>query len=67
MKLLQQDNIGSLYRFVIYQLRDRELGCDFCFGDKMDEIKKMDYSLFKRKVTEVPIKHIGSWSYRSGI
>lgn len=32
---------------------DKELGCDFCFGDKWDDIKKMDYSLLSHNVTEV--------------
>lgn len=34
MKILQQDNIGSHYRAAIYQLMDKELDCDFCFGDE---------------------------------
>ena len=53
MKLLQHDNIGSHYRAPIYQLMDRELGCDFCFGDGWDDIKKMDYSTLKGKVMEI--------------
>ena len=53
MKILQQDNIGSHYRAAIYRLLDKELGCDFCFGDKVDDIKKMDYSLLSHKVIEV--------------
>ena len=53
MKILQQDNIGSHYRAAIYRMMDRELGCDFCFGDKVEDIKKMDYSLLKHKVIEV--------------
>ena len=41
MKLLLQNNIASHYRAAIYQLIDKELGCDFCFGDKFDGIKKL--------------------------
>ena len=53
MKLLLHDNIASHYRSAIFQLIDTELGCDFCFGDKVDDIKKMDYSLLSHKVTEL--------------
>ena len=58
MKLLLQDNIGSHYRSAIYQMMDKEFGCDFCFGDKVDDIKKMDYSLLTHKVIEVENKHL---------
>ena len=58
MKILQQDNIGSHYRSAIYRLLDIEMGCDFCFGDKVDDIKKMDYSSLKHKVIEVNNKYL---------
>lgn len=68
MKILQQDNIGSHYRTAIYQLMDRELDCDFCFGDKWDDIKKMDYALLSHKVTEVHNRKIGKgFYYQKGI
>ena len=60
MKLLQIYNFAQHYRSAIFQLMDKELGCDFVFGDKMADIKKMDYSLLTHKVTEVhniPFKH----------
>ena len=53
MKILQHDNIGSHYRAAIYQLMDKEIGCDFCFGDKWGDIKKLDYSTLKGDVTEL--------------
>lgn len=53
MKLLLQNNIASHYREAIYHLIDEKVGCDFCFGDKFDGIKKLDYSTFKGKVTEL--------------
>lgn len=63
MRILQHNNIGSHYRAAIYLLMDKELGCDFCFGDHLDDIKKIDYSVFTHKVTElhnVFFKH-GYW------
>ena len=68
MKILQQDNFGSHYRAAIYQLMARELECDFCFGDKWDDIKKLDYSLLSRNVIEVRNIKIGSlFYYQKGI
>lgn len=63
MKILQQDNIGSHYRAAIYCLMDKELDCDFCFGDKVDDIKKMDYFLLKHNVFELHNKQIGHGFY----
>jgi len=53
MKLLLEGNIASHYRAPIYQLMDKELNCDFCFGDKVGDIKKMDYNSLEGNVTEV--------------
>ncbi len=58
MKLLQHDNIGSHYRSAIYSQMDKELGCDFCFGDHWEDIKKMNYSVLHGKVME--IKNVGT-------
>lgn len=46
-------NYAQHYRSNIFTLMDKELCCDFVFGDKMDDVKKMDYSLlshFKKEV-----------------
>ena len=53
MRLLLQDNIGSHYRKAIFMLMDKELHCEFCFGDKWDDIKKVEYSALNGKVTEL--------------
>ena len=53
MKLLIEGNIASHYRAPIFQLMDKELGCDFCFGDKCGDIKKMDYSSLNGDVMEI--------------
>lgn len=60
-------NFAQHYRTSIFRLIDQEYDCDFFFGDSYLNIKKMDYSLLKGKVTEGPTKHIGAWSYRPGI
>lgn len=68
MKILQQDNIGSHYRAAIYRLMDSEIGCEFCFGDKVDDIKKMDYSQLSHKVIEVHNEYIGrGFYYQRGV
>lgn len=53
MKLLLEANIASHYRAPIYKLIDKEIGCDFCFGDKWRDIKKMDYTCLRGRVIEV--------------
>ena len=53
MNLLMHSNIASHYRSEIYQLMDKEYKGDFCFGDELRGIKKMDYSLLKGKVIEL--------------
>lgn len=63
MKILQQDNIGSHYRAAIYRMMDKELKCDFCFGDKWDDIKKMDYSQLSHRVIEVSNKFLFNGLY----
>lgn len=40
-------NYAQHYRTSIFKLLDKELGVDFYFGDKMDDVKKMDYSQLK--------------------
>lgn len=45
-------NFAQHYRENIFCLLDKELNCDFVFGDKYLDIKKMDYSLFKNNVYE---------------
>jgi glycosyltransferase involved in cell wall biosynthesis len=67
MKICIIYNFAQHYRTSIFQLIDLEYDCDFFFGDSYLNIKKMDYSLLKGKVTEGPTKHIGAWSYRPGI
>ena len=64
MRLLQNDNYAAHYRAAIYLLMDTAFECDFCFGDDVGyPLKKLDYSLFKHKVTEVHNRHLGHGLY----
>lgn len=60
-------NFAQHYRTSIFKLIDQAYNCNYVFGNAYLNIKKMDYSLLKGKVTEVPTKHLGRWSYRPGI
>jgi len=53
MKLLCVYNIASHYRAPIFRLLDQEFDCDFVAGDRVSDIKKMDYSALKHGVKEV--------------
>ncbi|MFH0755877.1 MAG: glycosyltransferase [Bacteroidota bacterium] len=46
-------NFAQHYRANIFTLMDQELDCDFVFGDKMSDVKKMDYSLLSQFRKEV--------------
>lgn len=48
-------NYAPEYRSAIYVEMSEQLGCDFVFGDKCGDIKKMDYDKIKSKITEVEI------------
>lgn len=67
MHLLQIYNIAPHYRTAIFQLMDRELDCDFVVGDKVANIKKMDYSVLTHKVTEVHNVHFKHCYYQKGV
>jgi glycosyltransferase involved in cell wall biosynthesis len=46
-------NFAQHYRKEIFMLMDKALACDFIFGDKMGDVKKLDYTLllhFKKEV-----------------
>ena len=38
-------NFAQHYRASIFSLMDKEFDCDFVFGDKYLDVKKIDYSL----------------------
>lgn len=60
-------NFAQHYRFNIFSLLDQNLDIDFVFGDKYLNVKKMDYSVLKHKVTEVKNIHIGPLFWQKGI
>lgn len=60
-------NYAQHYREEIFQLIDNEYDCDFYFGDKYLDVKKMNYALLKGKVTEVHNGKIGPFIYQKKI
>jgi len=67
MKLCLIYNFAQHYRSRIFQLIDQTFDCDFVFGDSYLDVRKMDYGLLHGKVTEVPTRHLGGWSYQKGV
>lgn len=60
-------NYAQHYRSEIFQLLDLEYDCDFFFGDKYLDVKKMDCSLLKGKVTEVHNGKCGPFIYQTTV
>lgn len=61
-------NYAQHYRFGIFKLMDDELQCDFYFGDKMGDVKKIDYSKlnnFKKELKNIKI--ISSLYWQKGV
>jgi len=49
-------NFALHYRSAIFQLLDKDIKCDFYFGDSLGDLKKMDYTLlinFKKELKNV--------------
>lgn len=61
-------NYAQHYRTNIFTVMDKTFDCDWYFGDSMGDVKKMDYSLLKGRVTEVHNKVlVGNWDYQIGV
>ena len=60
-------NIAPHYREAIYKLIDKEFDCDFVFGDNVDNIKKIDYSVFQHKVKEVHNSYFKFGYFQKGV
>lgn len=68
MKVCLIYNFAQHYRSSIFSLIDKEFDCGFVFGDRMADVKKMDYSILKGHVTEVKTKRfLGGWYYQPGV
>ena len=59
-------NFAQHYRASIFSLLDKEFDCDFVFGDRYLDVKKMDYSLLKN-VTEVRNLEFRKVKWQKGI
>ena len=60
-------NYPSHYRSRIYQLMEQELDCDFFFGDvDIKTIRKLDYSVFRKKITDLHTRKLGPFNWISG-
>lgn len=60
-------NFAQHYRKNIFLLMEKELNCDFVFGDKYLDIKKIDYSLFSKKPFEVKNINIGPFIWQHNV
>lgn len=62
-------NYAQHYRAKIFLLLEKELNVHFVFGDKYRDVKKMDYSLFKKNIKEIQNKSIlgGLFVFQTGV
>lgn len=72
MKLCCIFNYPPAYRTSIYKKIDDEFDATFYFADELEygkvcDIKKIDYSIFKRKVGRIENRKIFKWGWKTGI
>ena len=67
MKLVLIDNIAAHYRGPIFRLLDSEIGLDFFVGDKQEDVKKMDYTTLRGRVSEVHNRYFRHCYYQVGV
>ena len=68
MKLCLIYNYAQHYRASIFKLISDVFDCDFVFGDSMDDVKKLDYTILRGGVTEThTIKLSGGWYWQPGV
>lgn len=67
MKLCIIYNFAAHYRTSVFVELDREYACDWFFGKKQEDIRKMDYRLLQGKVTEVEACSWHGLEYQKGI
>lgn len=67
MKLCVIYNFAAHYRQSVFLKIDQTFDCDWYFGKRNADIKRMDYSLLKGKVKEVETWHCFGLSYQQGV
>ncbi len=67
MKLCIIYNFAQHYRANIFKLIDSTFNCEWYFGNTMDNVKKMDYSILSNSVHEMNKRKIGPFVYQCGV
>lgn len=67
MKFCLIYNFAQHYRQSIFTLMDENMDIDFYFGDKMEDVKKLDYGLFENKVAEVHNVNLGQFLWQEDV
>ena len=67
MKLCIIYNFAAHYRQSVFVQIDRSFECDWFFGKRNADIKRMDYSLLNGEVSEVETWHRFGQSYQKGV
>ena len=67
MKLCIIYNFAAHYRQSVFVQIDRSFECDWFFGKRNADIKRMDYSLLNGEVSEVETWHSFGQSYQKGV
>ena len=60
-------NFAAHYRQGIFKLMDNTFDCVWYFGKTNQDIKKMDYSIFKGAITELDTKRLGGLTFQQGV
>jgi len=64
MKICVIYNYAQHYRLAIFQLLNNKFGCDFYFGNKMKDVKKLDYNSlpgYKKELRNIKLFSIIYW------
>lgn len=67
MKICLVFNFAPHYRKNIFELIDKSIDCDFIFGDKCLDVRKMDYNCLTHSVYEVNNCKFGPFIWRKGL
>lgn len=67
MKLCIIYNFAAHYRQSVFELIDQAFDCVWYFGKSNQDIKKMDYSVFKSPIFEVETIHFANLTYQKKV